>query len=134
MKVYKVVENFKGRLVSALIFGKAVVEYTPGEWTEAPKWLARKGYHITAFKDLVDARDFAAFNSTYVKHMEIWQAEAEGVSEDLPAMMNPFGLSCGVLEKCPDDFLWLSSTIMCRRLKLVRKLDWKEIEKMLKED
>jgi len=112
MRVYKVVFKARdGRLTSAI----ALVEYQPGQWAEAPKWLAEKGYHLFAFKTLEDAR-VAIGDSLCKDFFEIWEAEAEGIVEDLPEPADRIVLAEGKIVK--DDIGYPDGTVMAKRLKV----------------
>ena len=125
MQVYKVVERLDdGTLVSVVAYGRARVVYTPNEWTAAPDWLRRYGYHLTAFTNYDDAYRFAK-KVISVKPMEIWLAEAKGVIDDLPPMLFSLRLAAGIMDKSVY-WTWPLGTVMCKALKLVKKL--KEIK------
>jgi len=116
-QVYKVVENRFGVLTSYMGVKRAQVVYKPGEWVEAPGWLAEKGYHITAYRDMRCAEE----DMRAAPNQELWLAEAEGILEQLPPSCQPNLLAEGILE--PNVFpTWPPDTIMCRRLKLIRRL------------
>ena len=118
MKVWKVVKNVNGRLVSAIVKGQAAVEYIPGEWVEAPEWLRSKEYHLLAFQDLSEAIDFAKLHSA-TRNLEIWEAEAEDLVP-LPFPLDISRLSVGLAIRIKD--YWPTGTIMCRRLKLLKRV------------
>jgi len=128
MNVYKVVERLDdGTLASAVAFGKAKVVYIPNEWVAAPKWLRESGYHLTAFREYEYAYTFAKKVISF-KPWEIWLAEAEGVLEKLPPSRYMLLLAQGKLGEYAWDS-WPKGTVMCRALKLVKKL--KEIKPKL---
>ena len=120
MKVYKVVSIENGKFCSAIADGAACVEYKPDKWAETPKWLAEKGYYLTAFRDLESARNFV-FGDT-----EIWKAEAEGIIEELPPLLTFSKLRLRLFLR--EAFDWPFGTIMCQRIKLIKRVD-KEILK-----
>ena len=119
MIVWKVVRRAMGRLVSAIADGRAMVEYKPGEWVEAPEWLRRLGYNLLAFDDLEAAKEFA---DKCWGSFEIWEAEAESVVYVPKAPLDLVSLACGEIE--PDRHLleWPEHTVMCRRLRLIRRV------------
>ena len=125
MQVYKVVERLDdGTLVSVVAYGRARVVYTPNEWTAAPDWLRRHGYHLTAFSNYDDAYFFAKAITAF-RPREIWLAEAKGVIEKLPPPRFLIHISEGKFTDL-EYGVWPNGTVMCKALKLVRKL--KEIK------
>ena len=125
MKVYKVVFWDGKQTTSYCVKGPAGVVYRPDEWTEAPVWLARKGYHLTAFARLRDAVSFAAGALNH----QIWEAEAEDFVPLPPSLDN--------FELCRRKIIpvgpWPKGTVMARRIKLVRQINEEEVRKW-KED
>ena len=118
MKVYKVVLPYRNSLVSDLARGKARVRYPPGRWVKAPFWLRRKGYHLTAFRDLESALWW--IKSTCHFDEEIWEAEAKGIIIQLPPILHIYMLSKGIILKVSDN--WPEGTIMVKKLRLVKKI------------
>jgi len=111
-RVYKVVSREFGELHSAMAHGLAEVVYDPKKWVEAPKWLAEKGYHLFAFKSLECAMEFA---KEFRGH-EVWEAEAEEVTETLPPFCDLTKLARGRLTE-EQDIEYPSGTVMCKRLR-----------------
>ena len=121
MKVYKIVANVNGRLISAFSIGPGLtVEYFEGKWVEG-----RLG-PLFAFKD----EDAAYWFASVIKDREIWLAEAEGVRE-VPRIIDARHLLDTKLVKS----FWLgacvgegvlavpvSGTVVCDRVKLLTKL------------
>jgi len=119
-KVYKVVERLSdGKLVSPVAYGAAEVIYVPGKWVQAPEWLQKLGYHLTAFINYMDACTFAE-NLWQARFLEIWLAEAKGILERLPPTKDLASLAYGGLEG--EGVGWPKGTIMCKALKLLRKV------------
>ena len=118
VKVYKVVfRGEHGELRSILAYGDAEVVYTPNKWVEAPRWLAKEGYYLTAFKTIEDALDFVDGVSL---RFEIWEAEAQGIIKKLP---NPCDIdSLADRKLVPLKLEWPRGTIMCQRLRLIRRV------------
>ena len=128
MKVYKVVRRRFGissGLYSVIMFNHACVKYEPNKWVEAPEWLQERGYHLTAFEDLKVAEkwtnEILRLNADLPLFLEIWEAEADGVVEDLPPKCNEFAVDYEKL--LPRLGVWPEGTVMCRRLKLVKKVE-----------
>jgi len=137
MKVYKIVRNIDGELVSVGATGMARIVYKPHEWISAPRQLAERGYHITAFRSLrraaINLHVLSSYTLPSVYGFELWEAEAEGITRKLPPMLNMLQLAKGQFKEHLAPDLWAYGTIMCRRIKLIKKLGWKEVEKILKE-
>ena len=120
MRVYKVVERQGRELRSAVAYGMAKVIYKR-EWVEAPEWLAEQGYHLTAFKSLEDA---VRFRNVYsLNDAEVWEAEADGVTDNLPCIASVNLLSIGRIVSNSVYPGWPKGTVMCKRLKLVRRVE-----------
>jgi hypothetical protein len=87
MKGYKVVSNVIGRYYSAVIIGELGKEYFPEKFIRANHTMERKGYGLTFFQDLSEAKIFAKCNQTIsfnFGRLEVWEIEAEGVFSYLP--------------------------------------------------
>ena len=113
MKYYKVVREEDGKRYSLIVHGKACVEYVPGEWTKAPEWLARRGYHLLVFTDFDKARYWCE-NETD----EVWECEVKDVIEELPLMLDIKALACG---RAFNSFsCFPKETVMAREVKLVK--------------
>lgn len=74
------VENDEKTLVSAVAPEKAKQIYEPNVWTKGPKWLAKRGYHLTVFLDLDYAETFIQ-DTMFPVHwkMEVWECEIRDV-------------------------------------------------------
>ena len=116
-RFYKVVKREGKKYTSAYADGKAKVKYIPGKWISAPRWLRRRGYHLTVFGSLKDA---VFFKMNSVDH-EIWEAEVEGRIYDLPPCRSLDAIREGKLGERTTQ--WLLGTEMVRKIKLVKKVD-----------
>lgn len=117
MIVYKAVSRgYGGGLSSAVVSGKANTRYRLGVNHHAPRWLADEGYHLTAFKTLRQARNWARDPET------IWRCEATDIirHEALPPRCYGYHLVDGdiVVASLP----WPEGTIMCKTIKLLKEL------------
>ena len=119
MRVYKVVLNKGGRLVSSLARGKAQVEYRPGKWSKAPRWLQMEGYHLLVF----DNKEDALIYLLDTPGGECWEAEGE---EEVPL---PYSYLLVDLEKgWPKEdwrgkgWEWPRGTKMFKRVRLIRRV------------
>ena len=119
MIVWKVVKRIDRKLVSVVADGKAMVEYKPGEWVEAPEWLRRLGYNLLAFDDLEAAKEFSL---VFSGNLEIWEAEAESVVYVPKAPLDLLSLALGKIEPNRHFLEWPEHTVMCRKLKLIRRV------------
>ena len=117
-RVYKVVrwESWQTVKTSAVVIGIARVCYSDDYWTRAPRWLAKKGYHLTCFKKYPDACEFAAH------HSEIWEAEAKGLFTDLPPRAIVAEVRQGLLDTFGNGLTWPIGTMMAHEIRLVKKL------------
>lgn len=117
MKYYKVV---RGNLQSAFINGRWQVQYQIGTWVRAPELLVDKGYGLTVFNSLKDARHFIAMEKG-TKRLFTCQIRVqmqlssfcivEIVSERIPPPSNGFY-----------SWPWPLGTVMCEEVKLVREI------------
>ncbi|RLC84346.1 MAG: hypothetical protein DRJ03_14500 [Chloroflexi bacterium] len=123
MKVYKFVLPSHNYYVSVVAAGKAEVKYFPGKWVKAPFWLRRRGYHLTAFKDLETAEKYT---NVFSSRAELWEAEAEGVITELPPPLLQWRLARGFI--CRGANTWPEGTVMAKRLRLVKLI--KKIKKV----
>ena len=117
--VYKLIHlDAASKRTSWLVLGKASKFYEPGVTHRAPKWLAVESYHLTAFDSLANLKYFT--DGFYSYCYEIWECEATGVFDDLPKLCEPLFLQDGKLIK--KSSLWPKGTVMCKTLKLIRKV------------
>lgn len=124
MKVYKVVRKYKGQYYSCGARGKAVVRYQIGEWAEAPKWLADKGYHLTAFYHYIYAKSFIASNFR-LPQPYLFEAEAEDIIRgQIPEFAFTSDLRNGkILTSRMSRYVdWPLDTIMAKRIKLIMEV------------
>ena len=131
MKVYKVLQRVDDKLFSAVVEDIARVEYKIGEYSEAPQWLQDQGYHITAFQNLIGAKSFIIDDMPCTKsELEIYKCEARDIFEkaQLPPSLTVWELQ-QLFEL--DEYIlpvrssvWPWGTIMCLKLKPVRKIEF----------
>ena len=117
MKVYKLVRRERDKLISLFAPGKAKVQYKPHEWTEAPEWLAKNGYYLTAFKDAKDAKVY-----DQIGDYELWEAEAESIVQRLPHYADSVGLFEGKIIPLGTE-LWPDGTVMAKRICLTKLIE-----------
>jgi len=116
--VYKIVVRYKDWLDSAIVKNKANVSYSPGKWVEAPLWLQKKGYHLTAFKDFKSAIEWLF--TLNIPSAELWEAEASEIITQLPPMLQVSSLEEGIIKEVVGS--WPKGTVMAKKLRLIRKL------------
>ena len=138
MIVYKVLRK---DMKSAWATNKSMVTYKIDKWVFAPKWLAKMGYHLLAFRTLRDAKNFSALNGVIYRkrdpqrHLyenqcgEIYRAEAREATTILPTMvhnlctdtkmrfMNYLNTHIG-----GSIYEFPKGTIMCKQIKLIKKV------------
>ena len=122
MRVYKVLKRDGEELYSCMVGGKARVKYEPCVWVSAPDWLAKEGYHLTAFKDFwVAEAYYEAIIAPPEVHHELWEAEAENVIKRLPPKMRVGDVMSGLIVPWYKDG-WPIGTVMAKQIKLVRPM------------
>jgi len=100
---------------SCWVHGKASVKYSTDEWSEAPEWLAEKGYHLTYFDDLWIAESWLSIAD------RIWLVDIEG-KVSLPRMAAASAVGDGFLKLGgPDRRNWPKGTRMAKRI-ILREL------------
>lgn len=112
MKCYKLLST---DMTSAVATGEAQVLYFRGERAQAPGWLAEKGYHLTAFESLEDARLWSG------SYANLWECEGE---EQVPV---PPKLDWGALFDGHAWFhtaTWPTGTVMFKYITLLRRVKW----------
>ena len=125
MKVYKVVRRERKGLVSVFAGGKANVRYKPQEWVKAPEWLRERGYDILAFMRISDAKRWVrGIRKVFGDKLEIWEAEADTLRTP-PKILDFTLLGQGIMSDW--NSYWPSGTVMCRKIKLLRRV-WPEVE------
>lgn len=116
MKALKIVEtDWNGNKYSWAARGKAEVKYKVGEFAEAPKFLADKGYGLLVFTEISDAL-YSVTDSD-----ELWECEVE---EELPLpSMLALGHLIGGEELIEIVDEWPVGSRMYKRVKLTKQLD-----------
>ena len=118
--VYKIFDlDGQNNLCSLIVFGKARKTYRLGVANRAPRWLAEKGYHITAFNSLKNAEHFLL--CWRANSRQIWECEATGVFSDMRGRCEQESLSDGKLTRLTY-VGWPNGTVMCKTLKLVKEV------------
>lgn len=102
---------------SCLAKGKAEVVYS-SEWTHAPAWLARHGYHLCVFDDQRYAYQFAVANNQYGT-WKIWHCEVRG-EVDMPVTRYSLGsIPTGEVNPAIAYVGWPTGTRMYREVRLL---------------
>lgn len=118
--VYKIIRS-EGHSIYANY--KARCYYKQSIEVTAPEWLAKAGYHLTAFAYLNDAERFQSACQS-----EIWKAEGKGIIIDLPPRLTPDDLDQVALSqdtalmRTMYKWSWPVGTIMVKRLTLVERI------------
>lgn len=115
MKVYKCIwiSTWSDvRFTSLVARGPAETRYKVDEWAYAPDWLARLGYHLTAFRTLEQAIQF--------RHDFIYEAVAEDPIQ-LPPKLDTYYLQLGIFKEDEDFPNWPIGTVMYKKIKLLRR-------------
>ncbi len=115
MRVYKVVRKFGEKFFSAVVEGKARVQYEIGEKAYPPPWLAKLEFHLLAFKTVEEARDFVKWSSSFV----IFKAQAE--ERPVPQYCHILGLEQGRISKDPY-FSFPEGIVGCAWIKLLEEV------------
>lgn len=116
--VWKVVRKVDGRYSSAIIAGKALIEYKLNEPAFAPEWLAKAGYHPTAFLTLEQAKDWEPGTPNWV----IFMAEANEIIRILPPMCSLGEIEQGKsLKRSVNGRKWFPATVMVKSLTLLEE-------------
>jgi len=131
MQTVKIVRrDDNGRLISAVVEGKALVEYQPGEDAMAPKWLAEKGYHLTVFEALKDAVIFRKSTSMTMP-VQFWWAEVpQAVRPDRP-LSSILELKDGLFDV--QTLPWPEGTLFAESVRLTKRVSWDEIAEAYQE-
>jgi len=120
----------EGKLNSLFTEGRALVQYQQGVAVKAPRWLARRGYHLTVFASLEDAVNFRPIFDESLG-IELWWAEAEDVTEVKLPFLNMNSLKYGKIT--PMDCEWPWGTLLAESVKLVRKVTRDEFERAIEQ-
>lgn len=111
-----------GKRVSAIVEGKAMVVYTPGEWAYPPEWLREAGFPLMAFEILGNARNFAFINYCECFSLEIWEIEYMEFNSNCVPFCRLAELSRGeTVQGCRDTFP--PRTVFCEKIKLVKRCE-----------
>ena len=101
------------------------IEYEVGKWRHTPKHMAKKGYYLTCFKSLDEARSFTCHKLACGNNYRIWECEARKIF--LPRVSR---LSYGSLDRLYDHLQfytdplwnWPKGTMMCKAIKLRKQI------------
>lgn len=115
-RVYKVTSPDQ---TSVYAKGPALVYYSIETKTKSSRWLADRGYHLTAFKELQHARDFVKRISNV--GFLLWEAEGWG-EVMLSFCCSLESLSQGVLSLYESP-RWPEGTVMFRSMRLIRVIE-----------
>jgi hypothetical protein len=120
MKGYKVIREENDKLFSCWVLGQGRVEYRIGKSVEAPSWLAERGYHLTFFKTLRNARRFASnLLSDPYRSIKIYRCE---VKEPLKNLPSTWLMTCGFVVLGASLRPWPKGTKMAKGIKLLREV------------
>ena len=118
--MYKVVKRQGNKLTSAIVSGQAETEYIPGEWAQAPDWLAKDAYGLTVFLALHEAISF----SRSMSWLEIWECEVENLYLPLVPIYSTSFLARGRrIRPYAPVARWPPGTMMAERIKLTRRME-----------
>jgi hypothetical protein len=114
---YKVTTEIDGEECSLVVHNtKAAVKYKVGEWTEAPQWLAKAGYHLLVFNTLRNAKKFLR-GYMYIICPHIWRCEVEGKFFILPFQLTGDSLEQGFITPIPG-CEFPKGSVMVKKVKL----------------
>jgi len=122
------VTYYKG-LCSLTAWGKADVSYSIGEWSSAPGWLLKRGYGLMVFQDIACVHEFLRHEflryEPPLSPPPLYRVAIEGLlPPPLPPRQLLYALSCGQFQDDLKDTTFPKGTLMCRRVKLLREVDW----------
>jgi len=131
MKLYKVfaVQN-DGRMFSSWSLGKAQIEYEVGKLSEAPKFLADKGYWITAFETLQQAYSYKR-SLGYTRaggELEIYEVAICGKTKEPGDMLDNGNISRGIVTDTLKSSRWPNGTVMVEGVIPMRKVESSELK------
>lgn len=132
MKLWKVFSMKNGNLISARAPKVASVIYPAGEWTEAPEWLRKRGYHLLAFTSKEQAELFSWVTNSGLSGLVISEydtdiireVEAEGVykpNRPLCDLRRVRFLSGKYIDIKSLKMSWPEGTRFCKRIKVITK-------------
>jgi len=101
------------RLLSSSVEGKAEVEYKPGKYAKARKWLSKKGYDLLVFNNKRKAMEFLGNG---IK-MSVWKCKIKGRRKELPVFKNYVFLADGKLLDTRFGN-WPDGTVMAKEVKI----------------
>lgn len=137
--IYKVTfkNSTTGLLVSTGVIGTAKVTYTIGAFSKAPVWLATKGYHLFAYKNIIGA--YKEFLHGYYNEEDftIWEAQGRGRITPVPPMLQSYYISKGLFEGVAevDSTLHpMEDIVMYKEIKLVHMVPWGYARELLEEE
>jgi len=122
-KVVRVSQN--GDLLSSSARKRASKKYKIGKWVTAPRWLARKGYHLLYFTTLEEAARFVRYFELILDDIsiKIFKCEVKGIKEELPPFCSPDFLAEGKLLSIGDSYgPWPKGTRMAEKIKLTEEV------------
>ena len=126
MKHYKVVLDFDGKYVSAVVFNRAVVTYSTETWAKAPAELAENGYHLLVFSSLGVAESFALSNRGCGQVARIFEVHVRGiVTLTETGRFDRYRVSQYSIRECMKNSIWWpwpEGSVMARKVKLVREV------------
>ena len=102
MIVYKVVRIEDEKMYSSFVTGKARVEYILKKEITAPKWLAKKGYHLFVFENYQAASKVDFLRAVKILRCRIRQKD---IIKKPPELKNTYNLSRGRLKPTAYDEL-----------------------------
>ena len=116
---YKLTAELEGQQYSFYMHGTgAGVEYKVSEWVEAPKWLAKEGYHLFVFNNLKNVKNFIE-KKGFNKSTRLWLCEIEGKFDKLPHYISGWNLMSGSINPSIA-FNFPKGTVMARKVKLIK--------------
>lgn len=130
MKLYKVFAELKdGRIFSSWSLGKAQVEYEVGKLSEAPKFLADKGYWITAFETLQQAYSYkrSLVHTRIGGELTIYEVAICGRTKEPGGVLNNGDISRGVVPDALKSSRWPNGTVMVEGVIPMRKVENSEL-------
>ena len=125
-KYWKVVRNVGGKRYSCIVvaINKKTVhcrEYPTGFFTQPAPSAAKRGYLLTCFNKKAAALDFVKDLRGWCrdpgKQLEVWEADAIGVSKKLPRFAD---LNRNIFVEA--GWGWPDHTVMAEKIKLVRRV------------
>ena len=120
MRRWKVVARCNDEeFCSAVAGGKAAVRYVPGEYSYAPKFLAKRGYGLVVFRTLRDAKVFFSEESSY-PDLVVFECTVVGRMKRMDTLDVDL-LKEGTIER--SFYLWPAGTEFYQRVKLTKQME-----------